>query len=67
MDHSSNDETGHVRGQTNTPPSTTRRAKKLGPEYLALIDAIKDVDPDSTDGQEIESMFAMLDQSCPYN
>jgi len=39
--------------------------KKLGPEYLALLEALKDVDPDSKDGQEIVSMLAMLDQSCP--
>ena len=39
--------------------------KNLGPEYLALLEALKDVDPDSEDGREIVSMFAMLDQSCP--
>jgi hypothetical protein len=39
--------------------------KKLGPEYLALVEALGDVDPDSKDGQEIVSMFAMLDRSCP--
>jgi hypothetical protein len=39
--------------------------KKLGPEYLALLEALKDVDPDSEGGREIVSMFAMLDQSCP--
>ena len=39
--------------------------KKLGPEYLALLEAIKNVDPDSKDGQEIVSMFVTLDQSCP--
>jgi len=39
--------------------------KNLGPEYLALLEALKDVDPDSEDGQEIVSIFAMLDQSCP--
>jgi len=40
--------------------------KKLGPEYLELIENLKDVDPDSEDGREIVSMFAMLDQSCPH-
>ena len=39
--------------------------KNLGPEYLALLEALKDLDPDSEDGREIVSMFAMLDQSCP--
>src|SRR5215469_543215 len=40
--------------------------KNLGPEYLALLEAIKNVDPDSKDGQEIVSMFVTLDQSCPH-
>ena len=40
--------------------------KKLGPEYLELLENLKDVDPDSEDGREIVSMFAMLDQSCPH-
>ena len=38
--------------------------KKLGPEYLALLEATKDVDPDSRDGQEITSIFNKLDSSC---
>ena len=38
---------------------------KLGPEYLALIEATKDVNPDSKDGQDIISMFDELDASCP--
>jgi hypothetical protein len=40
--------------------------KKLGPEYLALLEAIKNVDPDSKDGQVIVSMFVTLDKSCPH-
>jgi hypothetical protein len=40
--------------------------KQLGPEYLALVDATKDVDPNSEEGQEIESLFANLDVSCPH-
>jgi predicted transcriptional regulator len=39
--------------------------KQLGPEYLALIEATKDVDPNSNDGQDIVSMFNELDESCP--
>jgi hypothetical protein len=39
--------------------------KQLGPEYLALIEATKDVDPNSKDGQDIISMFDELDASCP--
>ena len=38
--------------------------KKLGPEYLALLEATKDVDPNSKDGQEIVSIFDKLDSSC---
>ena len=39
--------------------------KQLGPEYLALIEATKDVDPNSKDGKDIVSMFDELDESCP--
>jgi hypothetical protein len=40
--------------------------KQLGPEYLALIDAVKDVDPNSKDAQEIVSIFDRLDESCRH-
>jgi len=36
----------------------------LGPEYLALLGATLDVDPNSKDGQEIASIFDKLDSSC---
>lgn len=39
--------------------------KQLGPEYLALVEATKDVDPNSKEGQDIESLFEKLDDSCP--
>jgi hypothetical protein len=39
--------------------------KQLGPEYLALFDALNDADQDSKDFQDILSMFDTLDQSCP--
>jgi hypothetical protein len=35
--------------------------KTLGPEYLALLEAAKYVDPNSKDGQEIVSIFDKLD------
>ena len=38
--------------------------KNLGPEYLALLEALNDVDPNSKDGQEIVSIFDKLDSSC---
>jgi hypothetical protein len=40
--------------------------KQLGPEYLALVDATKDVDPNSNEVQDIESLFDKLDESCPH-
>jgi len=39
--------------------------KQLGPEYVALVEATKDVDPNSKDGKDIVSMFDELDKSCP--
>jgi uncharacterized membrane protein YkoI len=39
--------------------------KQLGPEYLALFDALNDADQDSKDFQDILSMFDSFDQSCP--
>src|SRR6516165_9242035 len=38
--------------------------KNLGPEYLALLEATLNVDPNSKDGQEIVSIFDKLDSSC---
>jgi sulfur transfer protein SufE len=39
--------------------------KQLGPEYLELLRASKDVDPTSKDGEDIISMFDELDEACP--
>jgi predicted transcriptional regulator len=39
--------------------------KQLGPEYLELVDATKDVDPNSKDAKDIVSMFDELDEFCP--
>jgi hypothetical protein len=38
--------------------------KKLGLEFVALVDGVRDVDPDSPDGQEIASIIESLDESC---
>jgi hypothetical protein len=38
--------------------------EKLGPEYVALLGGLKDIDPDSHDGQEIGSILATLDRFC---
>jgi hypothetical protein len=40
--------------------------KQLGPEYLSLVQATQDVDPNSKEGQEIDSLFDKLDESCPH-
>jgi flagellar motility protein MotE (MotC chaperone) len=37
---------------------------KLGPEYAALADGLKDMDPKSQDGQEIGSIIEKLDDLC---
>ena len=43
----------------------TELEKKLGPEYLALVNDLKNVDPNSSQGQEIDSILAPLDEPCP--
>jgi hypothetical protein len=37
---------------------------KLGPEFVALADALKNMDPNSQDGREISSIFDKLDKLC---
>ena len=37
---------------------------KLGREYVALMDALQDVEPESQVGQEIESVLAGLNRLC---
>jgi hypothetical protein len=39
--------------------------KQLGPEYLALFDALNNADPNSVDFQDIMSLFENLDKTCP--
>jgi peptidoglycan hydrolase CwlO-like protein len=39
-------------------------AKKLGPEYAALMDGLPDIEPGSEDGKEIESALSGLDRLC---
>jgi hypothetical protein len=36
----------------------------LGPEFIALVSSLKDIDPNSQDAQEISSIFDPLDESC---
>jgi len=40
--------------------------KKIGPEFAALIDIEKRVNPNSPDGKEIASIVASLGESCPH-
>ena len=35
--------------------------KKLGPDHVPLIHALKDVDPESPQGQELASIIESLD------
>jgi hypothetical protein len=42
----------------------TELEKKLGPEYLALVNNLNNVDPKSPEGQELDSILASLDDSC---
>jgi len=39
-------------------------ATKLGPEYIALMDGLQDMDPDSEDGKEIGSTLNVLNKLC---
>jgi hypothetical protein len=38
--------------------------KKLGPEYVTLMDGLQDIDPESDDGVDIQATLAALDKSC---
>jgi hypothetical protein len=37
---------------------------KIGPEYIALIDGLQELDPNSKDSQEIGAMLEGLDKLC---
>ena len=39
-------------------------AKKLGPEYAALVDGLQDIDPESKVAQDIESVLVGLQRLC---
>jgi hypothetical protein len=38
--------------------------EKIGPEYVALMDGLQDMDPESKDGKEIGGMLEALDKLC---
>ena len=37
---------------------------KLGPDYLSLVNGLRDVDPNSQQAQELDSILARLDDAC---
>ena len=41
-------------------------AERLGPEYIALVSKLKDIDPNSQDAREIGSTLDRLDDLCGY-
>ena len=47
-------------------PKLADSEKNLGPEYVALVDALRDIDLNSKEAQEIVSRFDMLDEFCPH-
>jgi len=44
----------------------TEQEMNLGSEYLALMESLRNANLTSKDGQEIESLFDELDESCPH-
>jgi hypothetical protein len=44
----------------------TESETHLGPEYLALVESLRNMDLTSKEGQEIVSTFDKLDESCPH-
>ncbi len=38
--------------------------QKIGPEYVALMDGLQDMDPESKEGKEIGDMLEALDKLC---
>jgi hypothetical protein len=39
-------------------------AEQLGPDYIALMDGLQDVDPNSPEGEAIGNTLAALDKMC---
>lgn len=37
---------------------------KIGPEYIALMDGLQEIDPKSKEGEDIEKLLADLDKLC---
>ena len=41
-----------------------QKANKIGPEFVALMDGLQDMNPDSKEAEEIGSMLEALDKLC---
>ena len=50
--------------QVTSAKQVTELEKKLGPEYIALVNDLNNVDPNSPEGREIDSILAPLEDSC---
>jgi hypothetical protein len=42
----------------------SQKIDALRPEFVALVDGVKNIDPDSPDGRDIASIIESLDESC---
>jgi peptidoglycan hydrolase CwlO-like protein len=53
---------------SKTADELSQKMKKLennlGPEYVALMDGLQDIDPESEDGADIAAALAALDKLC---
>ena len=58
-----------IQGQQKDHEKAEKLADQLteqGSEYLALMESLRSANLTSKDGQEIESMFDEVDESCPH-
>ena len=53
----------------SSPPASSSPASpssaKLGPEYVALVGGLEEMDPNSKDSKEVNSTLDGLDKLCP--
>src|SRR6186997_948181 len=52
------------KAKTQTYCDIDKLATKLGPDYVALIGGLDDIDPDSKEAHDIGSTLASLDKLC---
>ena len=63
LDDEINEEQGSSKAE-ELSQKVDKLVEKLGPEYIALVSALKDINPNSQDGQEIGSILGRLDDLC---